>query len=34
MSMRIVVEAFVLVAWWGTRDRLWRLFRRSTHARD
>jgi dolichol-phosphate mannosyltransferase len=34
MSMRIVVEAFVLVAWWGARDRLRRLFRRFSSARD
>jgi dolichol-phosphate mannosyltransferase len=34
MSMRIVVEAFVLVAWWGARDRLRRLSHRFTSARD
>jgi dolichol-phosphate mannosyltransferase len=34
MSMRIVVEAFVLVAWWGARDRIRRLSRRFTRARD
>jgi len=34
MSSRIVVEAFVLVAWWGMRDRLRHLFGRFAGARD
>jgi dolichol-phosphate mannosyltransferase len=34
MSMRIVVEAFVLVTWWGLRDRSRGLSSRFTRARD
>jgi dolichol-phosphate mannosyltransferase len=36
MSMRIVVEALVLVTWWGLRDRLLRRSApsRLAHARD
>ncbi|MEX1008221.1 MAG: polyprenol monophosphomannose synthase [Acidimicrobiia bacterium] len=34
MSMRIVLEALVLVTWWGIRDRVRHLSRHSTHARD
>jgi dolichol-phosphate mannosyltransferase len=34
MSMRIVVEAFVLVTWWGLRDRARGLSSRFTRARD
>jgi dolichol-phosphate mannosyltransferase len=34
MSSRIVVEAFVLVAWWGMRDRLRHLLGRFASARD
>lgn len=30
MSYRIIVEAFVLVTWWGVRDRLRRLLRLNT----
>jgi dolichol-phosphate mannosyltransferase len=34
MSLRIVVEAFVLVAWWGVRDRLRNLSAQNATARD
>ena len=34
MSARIVVEALVLVTWWGIRDRVERLTRRRARARD
>jgi hypothetical protein len=34
MSMRIVVEALVLVTWWGLRDRARRAWRRFGSARD
>ncbi len=34
MSMRIVLEALVLVTWWGIRDHVRHLSRHSTHARD
>jgi dolichol-phosphate mannosyltransferase len=34
MSARIVVEALVLVTWWGVRDRVRHLTRRRTRARD
>jgi dolichol-phosphate mannosyltransferase len=34
MSMRIVLEALVLVTWWGIRDRVRHLSRRSATARD
>jgi hypothetical protein len=32
--LRIVVEAFVLVAWWGVRDRLRHLSGRNASARE
>jgi dolichol-phosphate mannosyltransferase len=34
MSMRIVVEALVLVTWWGIRDRVLHVSRRLAYARD
>lgn len=34
MSMRIVIEALVLVTWWGIRDRVRPRTRRSARARD
>jgi len=34
MSMRIVLEALVLVTWWGIRDRVRRPSRHSANARD
>ena len=34
MSTRIVIEALVLVTSWGLRDRVRRLSRRFTHARN
>ena len=34
MSMRIVIEALVLVTWWGVRDRVRHLSRNLSHARD
>ena len=34
MSMRIVVEALVLVTWWGLRDRLRHVSSRLAYARD
>ena len=34
MSMRIVVEALVLVTWWGIRDRMRHLSSSLAYARD